>query len=102
MFDKLKKAIFKIIPPSRRFMDRKFEENEESLRSTMIQETANIHREILDITEEFRKSKENEESMTSTVIQETANMHREMLDMAEEFRKSNLLYADLLKELKIH
>ena len=100
MFDRFKKIIFRIIPPSRRFMDRKFEENEESLRSTMIQETANIHREILDITEEFRKSKENEESMTSTVIQETANMHREMLDMAEEFRKSNLLYADLLKELK--
>lgn len=100
MFDRFKKIIFRIIPPSRRFMDRKFEENEESLRSTMIQETANIHREILNITNEFRKSKENEESMTSTVIQETANMHREMLDMAEEFRKSNLLYADLLKELK--
>lgn len=56
MFERLKKTIFRIIPPSRRFMDRKFEENEESLRSTMIQETANIHREILNITEEFRKN----------------------------------------------
>lgn len=100
MFDRFKKAIFRIIPPSRQFMDRKFEENEEALRNTMIQETANIHRDILDVVEEIRKSKENEESMMSTVIQETANMHRDILNVAEEFRKSNLLYADLLKELK--
>ena len=88
MFDRLKKVIFKIIPPSRRFMDRKFEENEESLRTTMIQETENIHREILDVAEEVRKSKENDESMMRTMIQETENMHREILDVAEEFRKS--------------
>ncbi len=88
MFDRLKKVIFKIIPPSRRFMDRKFEENEESLRTTMIQETENIHREILDVAEEVRKSKENDESMMRTIIQETENMHREILDVAEEFRKS--------------
>ena len=100
MFDRFKKAIFRIIPPSRRFMDRKFEENEESIRSTMIQETENIHREILDVAEEFRKSKENEASMMRTVIQETANTHREILDVAEEFRKNNSLNADLLKELK--
>ena len=61
MFDKLKKAIFKIIPPSRRFMDRKFEENEELLRSTLIQETENIHRDILYVADGFRKSKENDE-----------------------------------------
>jgi hypothetical protein len=100
MFESFKKAIFKIIPPSRRFMDRKFDENEAALRSTMIQETEIIHREILDVAEEFRKSKENEASMMSTVIQETANIHREILDVAEEFRKNNLLYVDLLKELK--
>ena len=88
MFDRFKKAIFKIIPPSRRFMDRKFEETEESLRNTMIQETVNIHREILDVAEEFRRSTENEESMMCTVIQETENIHHEILDVAEEFRKS--------------
>ena len=88
MFDKLKKAIFKIIPPSRRFMDRKFEENEELLRSTLIQETENIHRDILYVADEFRKSKENDESMMRTMIQETENMHREILDVAEEFRRS--------------
>ncbi len=100
MFERFKKAIFKIIPPSRRFMDRKFDENEAALRSTMIQETEIIHREILGVAEEFRKSKENEASMMSTVIQETANIHREILDVAEEFRKNSLLYVDLLKELK--
>lgn len=132
MFERFKKTIFKIIPPSRRFMDRKFEENEELVRSTMIQETEHIHREILDVAEEFRnskeheaammsaviqetvdmhreildvveefrKSKENDASMMSTIIQETANIHREILDVTEEFRKNNLLYADLLKELK--
>ena len=68
MFDRFKEAIFKIIPPSRQFMDRKFEENEELLRST--------------------------------IIQETENMHREISDVAEEIRKSNLLHADMLKELK--
>lgn len=96
MFERLKKTIFRIIPPSRRFMDRKFEENEESLRSTMIQETANIHREILNITEEFRKSKENDESMMSTVIQETENIHCEILDVAEEFRKSKENEASMM------
>ena len=100
MFERFKKAIFKIIPPSRRFMDRKFDENEAALRSTMIQETEIIHHEILGVAEEFRKSKENEASMMSTVIQETANIHREILDVAEEFRKNSLLYVDLLKELK--
>lgn len=96
MFEIFKKTIFRIIPPSRRFMDRKFEENEESLRSTMIQETANIHREILNITEEFRKSKENDESMMSTVIQETENIHCEILDVAEEFRKSKENEASMM------
>ena len=81
-------------------MDRKFDENEAALRSTMIQETEIIHHEILGVAEEFRKSKENEASMMSTVIQETANIHREILDVAEEFRKNSLLYVDLLKELK--
>lgn len=99
MFERFRNAIFKIIPPSRRFMDRKFEENEESLRSTMIQETEKIHREILDVAEEFRKSKENDESMMRTVIQETENTHREILDVAEEFRKGNLLYAEMLNQL---
>ena len=99
MFESFKKAIFKIIPPSRRFMDRKFDENEAALRSTMIQETEIIHREILDVAEEFRKSKENEASMMSTVIQETANIHREILNVAEEFRKNSLLYAEMLNQM---
>lgn len=80
-------------------MDRKFDENEAALRSTMIQETEIIHREILDVAEEFRKSKENEASMMSTVIQETANIHREILNVAEEFRKNSLLYAEMLNQM---
>lgn len=79
MFDRFKEAIFKIIPPSRQFMDRKFEENEESLRSMVLQESENIQHDIANVTEEVKNSN---------------------LMLLEQIKNNNLLYADLLKELK--
>ena len=89
MFDRFKKAIFKIIPPSRRFMDRKFRESDASL-------IQNLENNNCLVNNVYNMSKEQLDHINIKVDEEYEILKNIYFDRIRENKDINILRDELL------